>query len=515
MGHDSLRFAAAGDAPSCNDYVKAWKRLTVRLAPNILTIALKRFRGGRFGKLNKKITFPETLDLSPYMSESGVGREIYKLFAVVVHLDLLNAAYFGHYICYIKDFRGHWYRIDDEKVFHVELDEVLSQGAYMLLYRRFSARTSCLRPSKEDEKEVAEAAKEAQPASKPVEPFSNSGSIASENDPSPNDSGPEKCPSLVIDPEYKRDGPEDMDVDYPISTSSISKEVDGNGCHDFQGSTSAEHANGFISHHVSSSKQCFNKSSNVQVDLQSADFSVGDGSGSTSNHPTEAVSMVSSAENCMCLGKSVSGDGIACPAIPDDSSCLDDLDKLENGNVLPMPSCSRSSVGNIARGEASSSTKLKPLFSPGFLEKHPRNNSVKREVKSLVLTCESVSTCGATANDHGLGNPKLPRHEIKDEGISLMDCNCVVPSIHFVGELDNCPKKDGKIDIHKLYSTCNGEHSSETPGESPVDTGDKKFCDPNGVCYNGSSSSYSRGQQLSENTLFNSNATLLKLAKKV
>lgn len=28
----------------CNDYVKAWKRLTVRHAPNILTIALKRFQ---------------------------------------------------------------------------------------------------------------------------------------------------------------------------------------------------------------------------------------------------------------------------------------------------------------------------------------------------------------------------------------------------------------------------------------------------------------------------------------
>ncbi|KAG4982343.1 hypothetical protein JHK87_027092 [Glycine soja] len=28
----------------CKDYVKAWKRLTVKCAPNILTIALKRFQ---------------------------------------------------------------------------------------------------------------------------------------------------------------------------------------------------------------------------------------------------------------------------------------------------------------------------------------------------------------------------------------------------------------------------------------------------------------------------------------
>ncbi|XP_028777372.1 ubiquitin carboxyl-terminal hydrolase 18 [Neltuma alba] len=131
----------------CNDYVKAWKRLTVKSAPNILTIALKRFQSGRFGKLNKRITFPETLNLSPYMSEAGDGSDVYKLYAVVVHLDMLNASFFGHYICYIKGFRGNWYRIDDCKVVRVELEEVLSQGAYMLLYSRISARPSGLQTS--------------------------------------------------------------------------------------------------------------------------------------------------------------------------------------------------------------------------------------------------------------------------------------------------------------------------------------------------------------------------------
>lgn len=107
------------------------------------------------------------------MSEAGDGSDIYNLYAVVVHIDMLNASFFGHYICYIKDFRGNWYRIDDSKVdlsqwnfllffflvaayflafkllvssfvWHyiskvacVELEEVLSQGAYMLLYKRY------------------------------------------------------------------------------------------------------------------------------------------------------------------------------------------------------------------------------------------------------------------------------------------------------------------------------------------------------------------------------------------
>ncbi|KAJ0091249.1 hypothetical protein Patl1_12663 [Pistacia atlantica] len=159
----------------CNDYVKAWKRLTVRRAPNILTIALKRFQSGRFGKLNKRVSFPETLDLSPYMSEEGGGADVYKLYAVVVHVDMLNASFFGHYICYVKDFSGNWYRVDDCKVeivsvclsiylatylgvMSVELEEVLSQGAYMLLYSRVAPRSSYLTTSeplrKEEQKAV-------------------------------------------------------------------------------------------------------------------------------------------------------------------------------------------------------------------------------------------------------------------------------------------------------------------------------------------------------------------------
>ncbi|KAJ8526603.1 hypothetical protein K7X08_029080 [Anisodus acutangulus] len=115
----------------CNDYVKAWKRLMVRRAPNNCLE-----RSGRFGKLNKRVTLPETLDLHSYMSEAGDGNDIYKLYAVIVHVDMLNASFFGHYICYIKDFC----------VVSVDLDEVLSQGAYMLLYSRIHPRPTSLFP---------------------------------------------------------------------------------------------------------------------------------------------------------------------------------------------------------------------------------------------------------------------------------------------------------------------------------------------------------------------------------
>lgn len=78
-------------------------------------------QSGRFGKLNKRVTFPENLDLTPYMSSSGDGTDHYTLYGVVVHLDMLNASFFGHYICYIKSYQGLWYKIDDCKVFSLNL----------------------------------------------------------------------------------------------------------------------------------------------------------------------------------------------------------------------------------------------------------------------------------------------------------------------------------------------------------------------------------------------------------
>lgn len=125
---------------SCNAYVKAWKRLVVHEAPNILTIALKRFQSGKFGKLNKYVSFPEVLDMSSFMSGEGDKPPLYHLYGVIVHIDMLNASFFGHYICYIKDFEGSWYKIDDSKVKEVDMDKVLQQRAYMLLYARSSAR---------------------------------------------------------------------------------------------------------------------------------------------------------------------------------------------------------------------------------------------------------------------------------------------------------------------------------------------------------------------------------------
>ncbi|CAK9148980.1 unnamed protein product [Ilex paraguariensis] len=124
----------------CKSYEKAKKKLTVLEAPNVLTIALKRFQLGKFGKLNKSIRFPEILDLAPYMSGTSDKSPVYRLFGVVVHLDVMNAAFSGHYVCYVKNIQNKWFQTDDSTVKAVELEKVLTKGAYMLLYARCSPR---------------------------------------------------------------------------------------------------------------------------------------------------------------------------------------------------------------------------------------------------------------------------------------------------------------------------------------------------------------------------------------
>jgi len=53
---------------------------------------------------------------------------------------MLNASFFGHYVCYVKDMHGAWYKIDDAEVQPVQLHTVMSESAYILLYSRSSPR---------------------------------------------------------------------------------------------------------------------------------------------------------------------------------------------------------------------------------------------------------------------------------------------------------------------------------------------------------------------------------------
>jgi ubiquitin carboxyl-terminal hydrolase 36/42 len=66
--------------------------------------------------------------MGPYMSQKGDEPPVYKLYAVVIHVDMLNASFFGHYICYVKDSQGAWYKIDDSKVGGAQYAKIWSNG---------------------------------------------------------------------------------------------------------------------------------------------------------------------------------------------------------------------------------------------------------------------------------------------------------------------------------------------------------------------------------------------------
>lgn len=71
---------------------------------------------GNYGKINKCITFPEMLDMVPFMTGTNDSPPLYMLYGVVVHVDTLNASFSGHYVSYVKDLQGNWFRIDDTVV---------------------------------------------------------------------------------------------------------------------------------------------------------------------------------------------------------------------------------------------------------------------------------------------------------------------------------------------------------------------------------------------------------------
>lgn len=62
------------------------------------------------------IRFPEYLNLAPYMTGSDDKSPVYRLYAVVVHNDVMNAAFSGHYVCYVKNALGKWFKADDSVV---------------------------------------------------------------------------------------------------------------------------------------------------------------------------------------------------------------------------------------------------------------------------------------------------------------------------------------------------------------------------------------------------------------
>ncbi|KAG6383323.1 hypothetical protein SASPL_156929 [Salvia splendens] len=401
----------------CNAYVMAWKRLTVDRAPNILTIALKRFQSGRFGKLNKRVTFPETLDLSPYMSELEDGNDTYKLYAVIVHVDMLNASYFGHYICYIKDFRGSWYRIDDCRVASVDLDEVLSQGAYMLLYSRIHARPSCLLPTELLMKEESEKVK--------ITEVGSSSTIQHA----------ESLPDVVCTDSF-------VDLEQS-STNGLGYQVNGGGksslTADAKGDAKmadlslpivndAEHHKDVLpttpkekwmpkSYGTSSSTSDVKANCGNEINIELG----------SSRQLTEVAT--TTVGNCK---DDVDSNTCSIPARDTTAGEISDKEHSasstsNNGNIGPgNGSSSSDTIKSTKKADGGSSTeKCKPLFPPGFLGKQPLKKSVTPDCKSHLNnhTEEVAKSCLPRENGGLLENRELHNtHENGDVSTETDTC---------------------------------------------------------------------------------------------
>lgn len=117
---------------SCQEKMPALKTLTVQTAPKVLLLVLNRFSGFTFDKVDSKVTYPEFLDLQPYMSQPSREPLMYALYAVLVHDGV--TCHSGHYFCYVKAGNGKWYKMDDSRVTRCNVTSVLSEPAYVLFY---------------------------------------------------------------------------------------------------------------------------------------------------------------------------------------------------------------------------------------------------------------------------------------------------------------------------------------------------------------------------------------------
>ncbi|KAA3468404.1 ubiquitin carboxyl-terminal hydrolase 25-like [Gossypium australe] len=128
---------------NCKKLMAARKQLSIRQAPNILVVQLKRFEGIFGGKINRPVTFEEVLVLSSFMCKASQDpRPEYSLFGTIVHSG--SSPESGHYYAYVKDAMGRWYCCNDSFVSHSTLQEVLSEKVYILFFSRTNQRPGSL-----------------------------------------------------------------------------------------------------------------------------------------------------------------------------------------------------------------------------------------------------------------------------------------------------------------------------------------------------------------------------------
>jgi hypothetical protein len=111
------------------------KGLRLATAPSILVCHLKRFAFDEYGRtvrLHKHVAFPLKLEIGDYMSRVNKSTPPpYEVVGVVVHQGATCDS--GHYLAYVKC-QDDWYKCNDSEVTKVDVETVLNQRAYILIY---------------------------------------------------------------------------------------------------------------------------------------------------------------------------------------------------------------------------------------------------------------------------------------------------------------------------------------------------------------------------------------------
>jgi len=118
-----------------NKLMAATKTMCFYSLPMIVMFTLKRANTQNH-KNRTFINYPiSMMDLSPFVVEENRGQHshLYELYGVCNHFGDTNG---GHYICIIRLNENQWFLFNDENVIRCNEEDVLTNNAYCLFYRK-------------------------------------------------------------------------------------------------------------------------------------------------------------------------------------------------------------------------------------------------------------------------------------------------------------------------------------------------------------------------------------------
>ena len=121
----------------CKKKVIVKKKFSLFFVPRLLIICFNRFAKSIFSSYEKNgefIDFPlENLDMGQYICGPDKKYSKYDLFGVSQHYGDTGG---GHYTAICKNYDGNWYSYNDSSCFKSSPNNVVSESAYVLFYRK-------------------------------------------------------------------------------------------------------------------------------------------------------------------------------------------------------------------------------------------------------------------------------------------------------------------------------------------------------------------------------------------